>query len=221
MTSERRPSPTRKVRLSTAVAGMTFAVLYQLGSSGLASMPGAPTGTESDEELARYFADNSGGVLRFAVIVIFSTLFLVWFAYGLRRVLLSIGTAPAAVPGEVIVGAAMVAAAVIVCALLLVVSAGERSAEAILPPDTARALWDLSNGLGVLLVFPAAAFTGAIALVARRLTSLPRWLRVTAPPLAVLLLVVVVGWLTIKLWCIWLIALSISLLRGRHWNARM
>lgn len=220
MTSERRQSSPRRVRLSTGVAGITFAVLYQLGNSGLASLPGAPTGTESNEDLARYFADNSRGVLLFAVLVVMSTPFLVWFAYGLRRVLLSIDAARAAGPGEVVVGAAMVTAAVIVCALLLVLSAGERSAEALLPPDTARTLWDLSNGMGVLVVVPAAIFTGAVALVARRTRSLPRWLRVTAPPLAVLLLVVVVGWLTIKLWCIWLMVLSVSLLRGRHWSVR-
>ena len=213
-----KASSVRRARLSTGVAGLTFAVLYQVGNSGLASLPGAPTGAESDDDLARYFANNSRGVLIFAVLVIVSTAFLVWFAYGFRRSLLMIDPSRAANPGEVVVGAGVAAAAVILCALLLVVSAAERSSGKLLPPDTARTLWELSNGIGVLLVFPAAAFTAAVAVVARRVPHFPRWLRRTAPPLAVLLLVVVVGWLSIKLWCVWLIALSASLLRGRRWN---
>ena len=213
-----KASSVRRARLSTGVAGLTFAVLYQVGNSGLASLPGAPTGTESDADLARYFANNSRGVFIFAVLVIVSTAFLVWFAYGFRGSLLTIDPSRAATPGEVVVGAGVAAAAIILCALLLVVSAAERSSRELLPPDTARTLWELSNGIGVLLVFPAAALTAAVAVVARRVPHLPRWLRRTAPPLAVLLLVVVVGWLSIKLWCIWLIALSASLLRGRRWN---
>ncbi len=214
-----RPSG-RRGRITTGLAGLTFAVLYQVGNSGLASLPGAPTGTETDEDLARYFADNSSGVLTFAVLVLVSTAFLVWFAYGFRRWLLGLDPSRAAVPGEVVVGAGVAAATVITCAVLLLVSAAQRSSRELLPPDTARTLWDLSNGIGLLLVLPAAAFTAAVAVVARRVPHLPRWLRFTAPPLAVLLLVVLVGWLSIKLWCIWLIALSVSLLRGRSWNGR-
>ena len=212
-------SSARSPRLVTGIAGLTFAVLYQAGSSGVVSLSGAPNGNESDDELARYFADNSGGVLLFAALAVMSTPFLVWFAYGFRRVLLSFAPARAARAGEIVAGAGVAAASVVLCALLLVVSAAERSSDELLPPDTARTLWDLSNGIGVLMVLPAAALTAAIAVAAHGVTSAPRWLRWTAPPLAVLLLVVVVGWLTIKLWCIWLIVLSVSLLRGRRWIA--
>ncbi len=211
------PSDRRALRW-TGFAGLTFSVVYLFGQSGLASLPGAPTGTESDEELARYFADNSGGVLIFAALVVVSTGFLVWFAYGFRRALLSSDPVRAGRPGEVVAGGGVAAASITVCALLLIVSAAQRSSGAVLPPDTARTLWDLSNGIGSLFVIPVAGLTVAVAVVARRVPSIPRWLRLTAPPLAVLLLVVVVAWLSIKLWCIWVIALSVSLLRRRHWK---
>ncbi len=214
----RRGSSHRSARRFTGFAGLTFAILYQVGNSGLASLPGAPSGVESDQDLARYFADHSDGVLGFAVLVVVSTAFLIWFAYGFRRALLSIAPSAAAISGEVVLGAGVMSASIIVCALLLIVSAAERSSRTLLPPDTARTLWDLSNDTGLLLVFPAAGLTAAVGVVARRVPQFPRWLRLTAPPLAVLLLVVVVGWLSIKLWCIWLIALSVSLLRGRRWE---
>jgi len=118
-----KESSVRRAQLSTGVAGLAFAVLYQVGSSGLVSLPGAPTGTESDDDLARYFANYSRGVLIFAVLVIISTAFLVWFAYGFRRCLLTIDPSRAATPGELVVGAGVAAAAIILCALF---AGGER-----------------------------------------------------------------------------------------------
>ena len=208
----------RKGRVSGGVAGVSFSVLYLAGNSGLASLPGAPTGSESHEDLARYFLENRGGVLLFAAMVLLSTAFLAWFAYTLRRHLLAVAGSTAAVPGEVVVGAGVAASTIILCAMLLLVSAAERSSGEPLPPDTARTLWDLSNGVGLLFALPAAALTGAVAVVARRAPGSPRWLRSTAPSLAVLLVVIVIAWLSIKLWCLWMVALAISVLRGRDWE---
>lgn len=74
-----------------------LAVLYQVGNSGLASLPGAPNGTETDDDLARYFAANSRGVLIFVALVLASAPFLVRFA-GFRRWLLGVDPSRAAVP---------------------------------------------------------------------------------------------------------------------------
>lgn len=209
----------RKGRVSGGVAGVTFSVFYLAGNSGLASLPGAPTGTESDEDLARYFLENRGGVLLFVAVVLLSTAFLAWFVYTLRRHLLAVAGSIAAVPGEVVVGAGVAVSTIILCAMLPLVSAAERSSGRLLPPDTVRTLWDLSNGVGLLFALPAAALTGAVAVVARRAPGSPRWLRSTAPALALVLVVIVIAWLSIKLWCLWMLALALSVLRGREWEA--
>ena len=210
----------RRARISGGFAGASFTLLYLIGNSGLATLSGAPTGSESDEDLARYFNEQRGGVLLFAVMVLLSTPLLAWFAYTLRSRLLTVGGTSARVPGEVVVGAGVAASTIILCAMLVVVSAAERSARELLPPDTARTLWDLSNGVGLLFALPAAALTAAVAVVARRAADSPRWLRITGIPLALLLLLIVVAWLSIKVWCLWVMALSVSMLRGRDWGSR-
>lgn len=212
-------SSTRRRLRVAGLQGLIFAVLYQVGNSALASLPGAPGGDEADDDVASYFLDNSDGVLLSAAVVAVSAACLVLFAYSLRRALLVIGRSRAVMPGDVIAGAGMAAASFVLCAGLVLVSAANRSSREVLPSDTARTLWDLSNSLGLLFIVPAAAFTAAVALVARRMPGLPRWLHLTGAPLVVLLLIPVVAWLSIKVWCIWLVALSISLLRGQRWNA--
>ena len=206
----------RRLRVA-GFQGLTFAVLYQVGNSTLASLPGAPGGDEVDDDVARYFFDNSGGVLTSAALVAVSAACLVWFVYSFRDALVLIEPSRAAMPGEVIAGAGVAAASFVLCAGFVLISAAERSSREVLPSDTARTFWDLSNSLGLLFIVPAAAFTAAVALVARRVPDLPRWLHLTGAPLVVLLLIPVVAWLSIKVWCIWLMALSISLLRARHW----
>ena len=210
----------RRARISGGVAGVGFTVLYQFGNSGLASLPGAPAGSETDEDLARYFYENRGGVMLFAAMVLLSCPLLAWFAYTLRRRLPAVGRARAGFAGEVVVGAGVAASTIIGCAMLLIVNAAERSSGELLPPDTARTVWDLSNGVGLLFALPAAALTAAVAVVALRTPGSPRWLRVTAPPLVLLLFLVIVAWLSIKLWCLWLLALSTSVVRGRGWEAK-
>ena len=126
----------RTARMAGGVAGVGFTVLYLLGNSGLASLPGAPTGSETDEDLARYFYESRGGVLLFAALVLLSCPLLTWFAYTLRCRLLVVGRARARLAGEVVVGAGVAASSIIGCAMLLIVSAAERSSGELLPPDT-------------------------------------------------------------------------------------
>ena len=177
-------SDRRRLRVA-GLQGLIFAVLYQVGNSALASLPGAPGGDEVDDDVARYFFDNSGGVLSSAAVVAVGAVCLVWFAYSFRRALLLIDPSGAVMPGDVIAGAGVAAASFLLCAGVVLVSAAERSSREVLPSDTAQTLWHLSNGLGLLFIVPAAAFTAAVALVARRVPDLPRWLHRTGAPLVV------------------------------------
>ncbi len=67
----------RRLRVA-GLQGLIFAVLYQVGNSALASLPGAPGGDEVDDDVARHFFDNSGGVLTSAAVVAVSAACLVW-----------------------------------------------------------------------------------------------------------------------------------------------
>ena len=111
----------RRLRVA-GLQGLIFAVLYQVGNSALASLPGAPGGDEVDYDVARYFFDNSGGVLSSAAVVAVSAACLVWFAYSVRRALRMIDPSDAVMPGDVMAGAGVAAASFVLCAGFVLVS---------------------------------------------------------------------------------------------------
>lgn len=207
--------PMRTPQLRAGIAGLTFAILYLFANSALASIPLAPTGTDTGEEIARYFDRNSATVLILDLVLVVSLGFLVWFAYAFRATLVSVKGARGRSP-EVLVAASIAAATVVVCATALAPLTGLKS----LTPIEARTVWDLGTTLSVLFVLPLALITAAIA-ISTRGSAFPKWVWVTSVALIPVLLFVFVAWLSIKLWCLWIAALSISLLRGRRWNREL
>ena len=203
----------RVTQRRAGVAGLSFAILYMFANSALASIPLAPTGKDTGEEIARYFAQNSSVVLMLDLVLVVSLCCLIWWAYEFRRTLKSL-SATHRRSQEAIVAFSIAAATSALCAAALAPMAGLDS----LSPVEARTVWDLGTVMGALFAVPLAAITAAIAQGTRG-TSLPGWIRGTCFALVPVLLFIFVAWLSIKLWCIWMVALSISLLRGRRWNS--
>ena len=204
----------RATQRRAGVAGLTFAVLYLFANSALASIPLAPTGEETGEEIARYFARNSTTILLLDLLLVISLGFLVWFAYGFRQALASLkGERGKSL--EVLVAASVCAATVVLCATSLAPLAGLESLSSI----EASTVWDIGTTLSVLFVLPLTVITVAIAMSTRG-GAFPRWIWITSVLLVPILLFIFVAWLSIKLWCIWIMALSISLLRGRRWQSQ-
>lgn len=197
------------------VAGLIFAMFYLFANSALASIPLAPTGNDTGTEIARYFADNSSTVLILDLVLVVGLGSLIWFAYELRQVLVSVHGRRRS-SGDVIVAASIAAVTVAICAAAMAPMMGLRS----LSPSEARTVWDLGVAFGAFFALPLAAVTAAIAQSTRG-SSLPKWIRVTSIVLVPILLFVVLAWLSIKLWCLWIVALSISLLRGRRWDGEL
>jgi hypothetical protein len=74
----------------------------------------------------------------------------------------------------------------------------------------------LGNAIGNFSAFAFAVLLGAVAAVAWRWRRLPRWYVWASASLAVLMLVPIVWWVSLKLFLLWLVAVSVSLLRHRE-----
>jgi hypothetical protein len=202
----------RPTRRRTGVVGLAFAVLYLFGNSALASLPLAPREDPSGVEVARYLTENAVGIRLFNLVVAVSTVFLIWFGYSLQQVINSIGTQPT--KAYQLLGPSSVAASTtILCGVAL----GWMLGYGAQVPAEAKTLWEVNVALSVLFVIPLAIFTAGFAFSSQR-GDIPRWARATAFALVAILLFIFLAWLSIKLWCLWVAALGISLLRGRRWN---
>jgi hypothetical protein len=194
--------PDRPWLLSSA--GMAYLVIDFTGNSVIASLPGAPSG---DQSTVAAFLDRHALLISvMAWSAAASGVCLAVFGIALRRRL------GASLSADVSAASALVAGCVIVTfnGLLLAASEGQEESEALL-------LWRLWNA-GVVVTLPAAAFVLAVTVTTRAHKG-PAWVRVTGPLLAALcLLPPYVGWLTLKMFPLWVAALALSLLRGRAWQ---
>jgi hypothetical protein len=194
------------------LAGIAAAVLWTVGQSWPTTLPGAPTG-EAETDYAAFYASSEGAHSTAALVYALGILCLICFLGALRRVLASIEGWPGGLTATAL-GAGMVA-----CALLLVGAAFPGAAVAPserLDPGLAQILWELGNGIGNFSAFALALLLGAVAAVAWRSGRLPRWYGWASAALAFLMLVPIVWWVSLKLFLLWLVAVSISLLRHRE-----
>jgi hypothetical protein len=193
------------------LAGIAAAVLWTVGQSWPTTLPGAPTG-EIGTDYAAFYASSKGAHGAAALVYAAAIVCLICFLGALRRVLASIEGWPGGLTATAF-GAGMVA-----CALLLIGAAFPVAAVA---PDErldaglAQVLWELGNAIGNFSAFALAVLLGGVAAVAWRSGGLPRWYVWASAALALLMLVPIVWWASLKLFLLWLLAVSISLLRHR------
>jgi hypothetical protein len=194
------------------LAGIAAAVLWTVGQSWPTALPGAPTG-EAGTDYAAFYTNSKGAQVAAALVYLAGILCLVCFFVTLRRVLASVEGWPG------VLTATAFGAGIVACALLLAGGVFPLAAVANswrLDSVLAQVLWELGNEVGAWSAYPLVVLVGAVAAVAWRSRRLPRWYGWASAALAVLLLVPILAWLSLKLFLLWLLAVSISLLRHRE-----
>jgi hypothetical protein len=180
---------------------------------------GNPADPDSAAELAEHFRDHRTAILLAGLLHVLGTFFFVWFlaalADGWRRLdeeLQWLRTA------AVISGAG---AAAMMLALTGPQTAGATTDAELLSPEGSLALWRLSHGFFVGAEVAFAVFVAAVSLLALAGILLPRWLGWAGLVVALLLLIVPVGWIALLLFVpIWLVVVSVLAYRasGREYE---
>lgn len=191
------------------LAGLAYLVLDLLGNSVIASLPGAPG---SDVAPVAPFLERHGvALVLMAWCIAAAATCLAVFAVGLRRAL------SPGLDADIVAAAGVMAGSMLAVsqAVMLAAGGGRDRGE-----DQAGLLWDLWNA-GAVALLPAAALVLATSRNVQR-SGGPRWVWRTGLPLAVLcVLPPYLGFVTLKLFPLWLAALSISLIRGRRWSGEL
>ena len=193
--------------------GIAAVVLWVAGLAVLQGKAHEPSSDASPAQALRFFQVHTGTVLAGTTLFGLGTLFFLWFL-GLIRA--QLGPAEG---GTRRVSSIAYAGGIAMAISLLLVSAAH-AAGAInnvhLSPDAAQAYLGLSAGL-----YYAAGLSGAVFLLATGLTSLgtgafPAWLGWASIALAVWLLIVPIAWIAlVYVFPLWLIVVSLILLRDR------
>jgi len=187
-------------------SGLGYTVLDLVGNSVIASLPGAPTG--DDSAIAPFFDRHEATIALMAWVIAIGAMFLAVFGVTVRRYLHD------SITTDLVAASGVMAAAILGSSSgVLLAGVGQRSHE------QATVFWDLWNA-GVVATLPAAVMVMAISVATRREHARPAWIWRTGFPLAVLCLVPHIGWVNLKLFPLWVGALSVSLLRGRRWSLR-
>jgi hypothetical protein len=196
----------------TPVAGILAAITFVVGIILAAD---SPDSTDTDAQVLAWYADKDHRVevICGAYFLAFCALFLVWFGAGIRRRLLAAGSGRLA---DIALGGAVLCAGLIAVGAAAVASvpAGQSlGGSPLSTADIARFL--PSIGFGAILLFAmfgAIALIDAVSIVIYRTGILPRWLAWLGFLCAIVLLFGVVFFPIVAL-PIWLLAISIALLR--------
>lgn len=187
------------------VAGIAAGVLWLVGIIVVQS--GNPADPDTAEEVAAYFRDDRTPILLGGLLVGLGAFLFFWFLAALAQRLTG-WLATAAVIGGTAGGAMMLA-------LTGPHTTGATTDEELLGPETSVALWRLTHTFFVAAEVAFAVFVAAVALGALASGFAPRWLAWAGLAIALLLLVLPIGWIAlIFLLPLWLVALGSSLARG-------
>ena len=193
--------------------GVAAVILWVAGVAVLQGKAHEPSSDASPERALQFFQIHTGTVLAGTTLFAVGTLFFLWFL-GLIRA--QLGPAEG---GTRRVSSIAYAGGIAMAISLLFVSAAH-AAGAInnvhLSPDAAQVYLGLTAGF-----YYAAELSGAVFLLATGLTSLgtgafPTWLAWASIGLAIWLLIVPIAWIAlVYVFPLWLIAVSLILLRDR------
>jgi hypothetical protein len=177
-------------------------------------MAGEPPDFVGDpEEIAEYYADDSGKLIGAYFIDALGAFFLIWFA-GSVRVALRAVEEPMGRLSAVAFGGAVAAAAMFLLFDIANMAAAFRADEdGAIDPVVAASLFDLGNiAFGIGAAIAASVFVAATALVALRSRAvIPAWFAWVSLLLALVLLIGPIAWAALIGFVIWILVMSIVL----------
>jgi len=192
------------------LAGGLAGVLWLVGVLVLEAA-GNPADPADGSVIAEFYRDDRATILFASVLHALGGLLFLVFVAALWP-LATAGGAPHWLATAVVVGG--VAGGTMMLAMMGGQSTGATTDEALLTPDTAVVFWRLAHGFFVGAEIALALFVGALSGLALRGFVLPRWLGWFGLVLAILLVLLPIGWAAlIFLLPVWLVLASIVLWR--------
>jgi hypothetical protein len=196
------------LRRYAPLSGALAAVLW-VASLVVLEAGGNPADPDSAEEIADHFRDDRGAILVAGTLHVLGGFFFLWFLAILGTALAALDETTAWLRRGVLVGGT--AAGALMLALTGPQTTGATTDVELIGPESSVAFWRLSHAFFVGAEYAFAVFVAALALLAFA-GFLPRWLAWTGIVIAVLLLIVPLGWIALLfLLPLWLIAVSVVL----------
>jgi hypothetical protein len=197
------------------IAGIVFVVLFVVGLS----LYDLPSSDDSVAKITSYYNDggNRAQIIVASYLLWFAGLFFLWFLASLRVRLLAVEGAPGRLTSIVFGGGLLFVAAMTVAAACFASIAGDMTFadEKFVSADAARFLPEL--GYPILLiggVFAAIAMIDAASVLIVRTRVLPAWIGYFGFVAAILLLGAVI-FLPIIFLVLWVLFVSVAMMRAR------
>lgn len=169
---------------------------------------GNPADPSSGDEVAQYFLDDRTAILVAGTLHVLGGFFFLWFVAVLGSVLRVVDASLDWLRSALLVGGT--AAAALMLALTGPQTSGATTDRELVTPDAAIGFWRGAHGFFVGAEFAFAVFVAALSLLALANVLLPRWLGWTGLPIALLLLIVPIGWAALLLLVpVWLVVVSV------------
>jgi hypothetical protein len=192
------------------LAGIVTVVLWFAAVFIIETVTNPPTDDATADDVLAYFRGEETGIYVSSVLFALGSLFFLWFVGSLRAALDRAEGAGGRV-ANIAFGAGV---AVVVATLLFGVTPAVGAFSGDAGAQAAEALWYVDDIFFVGAEFLAIPLVLATALVAWRTGVLPRWLAILSILVAVLLLVVPIGWAGLIFGLpIWTVATSVVLSR--------
>jgi hypothetical protein len=197
------------LRRLAPLSGGVAAVLW-LASLVVLEAGGNPADPDSAEEIAEHFRDDRTAILAAGFLHVLGGFFFLWFLAFLGTALAALDETTSWLRRAVLVGGT--AAGALMLALTGPQTTAATTDTELIGPESSVAFWRLAHTFFVGAEYAFAVFVAALSLVAFAGFALPRWLAWAGIVIAVLLLVVPLGWIALLfLVPLWLIAISVVL----------
>jgi hypothetical protein len=200
----------RRLRRLAPLSGALAAVFW-IVSLVVLEAGGNPGDPDSAEEIAEHFRDDRSAILVAGTLHVLGGFFFLWFLAFLGTALAALDATTSWLRRAVVVGGT--AAGALMLALTGPQTTAATTDTELIGPESSLAFWRLAHTFFVGAEYAFAVFVAALALVGFA-GFLPRWLAWTGIVIAVLLLIVPLGWIALLFFLpLWLIAVSIVLFR--------
>jgi hypothetical protein len=211
----------RRLELYLPLAGAVAAVCWVVAIVVL-EVGGNPAGPEDRETIRSFFADDRAAILAATTVHALGAFFFLWFLASLRTALRALPDGGGSLGTAALAGG--IAGAVMLAAMLGGHSTGATTDTHLLGPDSSLAFWRLPHTFVVGAEVTLAVFVLALSLLAVSRLLLPRWAGWTGIPVAAILVIPPLGWVSLLLlFPLWLAAVSVALFAsGRAaWGGRI
>jgi hypothetical protein len=194
-------------------APLTGVVVVILTVVGLILTGEGPDFIGDPEEIADYYADDSGKLIGGYFIDALSAFFLIWFAGSVRVALRAVEGAMGRLSAVAFGGAVAAAAMFLLFDISNMAAAFRADEDGAIDPTVAASLYDLGSvALGIGGAIASAVFVAATAVVALRGRAvIPAWFAWVSLVLALALLIGPIAWAALIGFLAWILILSIAL----------